>query len=74
VQASSLEHDEGQLGLIEADKHERWKSALTAADKLRDRFGDGAVSLASGMRGNFRERTHDAMPEKSEKKSPDKQS
>ena len=64
VQASGLGHDEGQMGLIEADKHERWKNALSAADKLRDKFGEGAVSLATGMRGKFRERTHDAMPEK----------
>ena len=64
VQVSSLEHGEGQLGLIDAGRHERWKHALTAADKLRDKYGEGAVSLASGMRGNFREKTHDAMPEK----------
>ena len=64
VQASGLEHDEGQMGLIEHDKHERWKNALSAADKLRDKFGEGAVSLATGMRGKFRERTHEAMPEK----------
>jgi DNA polymerase-4 len=68
VQASGLEHGEGQLGLIEADKHERWKSALSAADKLRDKFGESAVSLASGMGGGFRERTHEnpaALPGKS---------
>ena len=68
VQASGLEHGEGQLGLIEADKHERWKSALSAADKLRDKFGESAVSLASGMSGGFRERTHEnpaALPGKS---------
>ena len=64
VQVSSLERGEGQLGLIDAGRHERWKHALTAADKLRDKYGEGAVSLASGMRGNFREKTHDAMPEK----------
>jgi DNA polymerase-4 len=64
VQVSSLERGEGQLGLIDAGRHERWKHALTAADKLRDKYGDGAVSLASGMRGNFREKTHEALPEK----------
>ena len=64
VQVSSLEHEEGQMGLLEAERHERWKDALSAADKLRDKFGEGAVSLASGMRGNFRERTHEAMPER----------
>lgn len=68
VHVSSLEHEEGQMGLLEAPRHERWKDALTAADKLRDKFGESAVSLASGMRGNFRERTHEAMPERPEAK------
>jgi DNA polymerase-4 len=66
VHVSSLEHQEGQMGLIEHDRHERWKSALNAADKLRDKFGESAVSIASGMQGGFRERTHEAMPEKPE--------
>jgi DNA polymerase-4 len=64
VQVSSLEREEGQMGLIDAGRHERWRSALGAADKLRDRFGEGAVSLASGLRGNFRERTHEAIPDR----------
>jgi DNA polymerase-4 len=67
VQASSLETAEGQAGLLDADRHQRWKQALTAADRLRDRFGESAVSLASGMRGGFRERTHEnpaALPGK----------
>jgi len=33
--------------------------ALAAADRLRDKYGESAVSLASGMRGRFRERTHE---------------
>ncbi len=59
VQVSSLEADEGQLGLIDENRHRRLKQALAAADRLRDKFGENAVSLASGMRGNFRERTHE---------------
>jgi len=67
VQASSLEDAEGQIGLLDSDRHQRWKKALTAADRLRDKFGESAVSLASGMRGAFRERTHEnpaALPGK----------
>jgi DNA polymerase-4 len=59
VQASSLASGEGQLGLMDGDTNRRWKQALTATDRLRDRFGEGAVGLASGMRGQFRERTHE---------------
>ncbi len=70
VQVSGFEHDQGQLDLIDRTRHDRWEKALSAADKLRDRFGEGAVSLASGMRGTFRERTHEnpaALPGKSKK-------
>jgi DNA polymerase IV len=59
VHCSGFEDSEGQLGLLEGDRHEKWTKALSAADKLRDKFGESAVSLASGMRGAFKERTHE---------------
>lgn len=59
VHCSSFEDSEGQLGLLEGDRHEKWTNALSAADKLRDKFGESAVSLASGMRGAFKEKTHE---------------
>jgi len=34
---------------------------------LRDKYGDSVVSLAGGMKGSFRERTHEALPEKKPK-------
>jgi len=73
VHASSFEAGEGQIGLLEAPQRQRWQRALSAADRLRDKFGEAAVSLASGLRGGFRERTHEnpaALPGK-QKKSPD---
>lgn len=63
VQASGLDPAEGQLDLLEGDRHQRWQHALEAADKLRDRFGDDAVSLAASLKGRFRGRVHDAMPD-----------
>ncbi len=48
-----------QMDLMSEDRHQKWKHALAAADRLRDKFGESAVSLAAGMRGNFRERTHE---------------
>jgi DNA polymerase-4 len=59
VQASSFGGAAQQMDLLEEDRHERWKQALEAADRLRDRFGESAVSLAAGMKGNFRERVHE---------------
>jgi DNA polymerase-4 len=59
VHASSFEKTEPQLDLLDESNHERWGQALAAADRLRDKYGESAVSLASGMRGRFRERTHE---------------
>src|SRR5438552_406630 len=59
VHVSSFETTEPQLGLLSEDQHGRWEQALAAADRLRDKYGESAVSLASGMRGRFRERTHE---------------
>ncbi len=59
VQASSWADGDEQMDLLAEDRHERWKQALVAADRMRDRFGESAVSLAAGLRGKFRERTHE---------------
>ena len=59
VHASGFDETGDQLDLLGEDKHERWKQALAAADKLRDKFGESAVSLAAGMKGKFRERPHE---------------
>ncbi len=59
VQASSFTDASEQMDLLAEDKQQRWKGALEAADRLRDRFGEAAVSLAASMRGKFHERTHE---------------
>jgi DNA polymerase-4 len=59
VQTSHWGDGGEQLDLLDGGKHERWRGALAAADWLRDKFGESAVGLASGMRGTFRERTHE---------------
>jgi len=59
VQASSFEAQADQINLLEGGREQRWKDALAAADRLRDKFGESSVSLAAGMRGSFRERTHE---------------
>lgn len=64
VQAASLSREEGQIALIDGDTNRRWKNALSAADKLRDKYGDGAVSLGTGLKATVREKTHEALPDK----------
>src|SRR5271170_6460856 len=59
VHAGGLESEEGQLNLLEEDSTQRWRKALTAIDRIRDKFGEDSVALASGLRGRFRERVHE---------------
>jgi DNA polymerase IV len=67
VHAASWSDAGTQLSLSGEDRREKWTRAQEAADKLRDRFGDSAVSLAAGMKANFRERTHEALPDRKQK-------
>jgi len=59
VHASSFEDQSGQIDLIDGARQQKWKQALSAADHLRDKFGESSIKLASGMKGGFRERTHE---------------
>src|SRR5882672_3638487 len=59
VQASSFEGQARQGDLLEDDRRRRWQKALSAADRLRDKFGESSVTLARGMKAGFRERTHE---------------
>jgi DNA polymerase-4 len=71
VQISSFSHGEGQLSLLESDRTRKWRGALTAADRLRDRFGEKSVSVASGLKGMYEERVHEnpaSLPGKQPKK------
>ena len=70
VQASSFGEtpEQGDLLLGQARDNDKWKQALSAMDRVRDKFGESSISLATGMKGGFRERTHEnpaALPGKS---------
>jgi DNA polymerase-4 len=59
VSTSNFDVPTEQLGLLDETTHVRWGKALSAADKLRDRFGEKSVVLGSGMKRVIRERTHE---------------
>ena len=59
VHASSFTTQPDQISLLDGSRQQRWKDAMAAADRLRDKFGESSVHLASGLRGSFRERTHE---------------
>jgi DNA polymerase-4 len=71
VQASQFTNQGAQIDLLDGNRQQRWKDALAVADKLRDKYGESSVGLAAGLRGSFRERTHEnpaSLPGKSKKK------
>jgi len=55
VQASSFTTEADQMSLLEGGRQQRWRDALSAADRLRDKFGESSITLAAGMKGSFRE-------------------
>ena len=59
VQASSFTTEADQMSLLEGGRQQRWRDAFSAADRLRDKFGESSITLAAGMKGSFRERTHE---------------
>ncbi len=61
VHLTGFEGASPQMNLLEGDKKDRLRRVFQAADKMRDRFGDDSLSLASGMQGKFRERVHEAL-------------
>jgi len=56
VQTSQFDTQESAPSLLDDNRQQRWKQALGAADRLRDRFGESAVSLGTGMKGRYRDR------------------
>ena len=71
IHTSGFEHVTGQLDLLDSGRSEKWRQALEAADKLRDKYGESAVALGSGLRGKFRERVQEnpaALPGKEPRK------
>lgn len=71
VHASSLAQAEGQLNLLDDERQNRWRRALSAADHLRDKYGESAVELGGGMKARFRERVQEnpaGLPGKNKKR------
>jgi DNA polymerase IV len=67
VQASSLTSESAQRDLLSEQGRSKWQQALTAMDRVREKFGESSVRLGTGLKGGFRERTHEnpaALPGK----------
>jgi DNA polymerase-4 len=71
VHAAHFDDETEQLSLNGQTAHHKWNQALSAADRMREKFGEQAISLATGMKARFRERTHEnpaALPGKKKDK------
>jgi DNA polymerase-4 len=59
VQASCFASRSTQSDFLEDHGRGKWEQALSAVDRVRDKFGETSITLGTGMRGSFRERTHE---------------
>lgn len=64
VHTSNFQDAPEQMQLSLDDRQQKWKQALSASDRLRDKYGESAIFLAKGMPGKFRERVHENPAEK----------
>lgn len=71
VHVSGLEAigGESQMGLLDGGTHDRWQQAMTAADKMRDKFGDASIVMGSSVNRILRERVHENPAERPGKSS-----
>ena len=68
VHVSNFQDHPQQMDLLEEGSRSRWMQALSASDRLRDKYGDKTVFLAGGMASNVRERVHENPAERKQKK------
>jgi DNA polymerase IV len=73
VQASAFAGRSSQADFLEDHGRGKWEQALSAVDRVRDRFGETSITLGTGMRGRFRERTHENPVGLPGKNKPDQQ-
>ena len=59
VHASSFSDMPVQADFLQDNTRGKWEQALFAADRLREKFGESSITLGTGMKGGFRERTHE---------------
>lgn len=62
VQVSHFSTGSPQPSLLTGEEDRRWRSALKAADKLKDKFGDSALHLGGALKGLYKDRVHEAAP------------
>lgn len=72
VHTANFQDAPEQMDLLQDDRRAKWRQALSASDRLRDKYGESAIFLAKGMTGKFRERVHENPAEKPPKDKKEK--
>jgi DNA polymerase IV len=70
VQVSQFTTELPQPNLLTGNEDFKWRGALKAADKLKDKFGEGALHLGGALKGLYKDRVHEAAPKDPPKKKP----
>jgi DNA polymerase-4 len=69
VQVSQLSAEPPQANLLTAEGDEKWRRALRAADRLKDRFGNNSLHFGAALPGRYQDRVHEAAPKDPRKKT-----
>lgn len=69
VQVSHFTTTAPQPNLLTGEEDRKWRSALRAADHLKDKFGEGALHLGGALKGRYKDRVHEAAPKPLKKPS-----
>lgn len=59
VYGGALQSVEGQMNLLEETRTARLRDAFRSVDHIRDKFGEGKISMAKTLKSGIREKVHE---------------
>jgi len=65
VHLSHFTDQEPQPNLLSSDEDRKWRGALKATDRLKDKYGEGMLHLGGALKGVYKDRVHEAAPKPS---------
>ena len=68
VQVSQFTDHAPQPSLLTGEEDRKWRNALRAADKLKDKYGEGTLHLGGALNGIYKDRVHETPPKEPVKK------
>ena len=57
-----------QPSLLTGEADRKWRAALKATDKLKDKYGEGTLHLGGALKGVYKDRVHETAPKDPVKK------